>query len=391
MKYKNANEILPAELVEELQKYIQGEFVYIPKKDRQTNRAVTEYRIELEKRNARIYTMHLEGISNEQLAKSFSLAESSIRRILIEQRKKFDIMSDKIKALLPAWGLKNKSIKQIYATVWQIGDDYVLKLYSEREALKRNITINQYLEAMEIPVGKLLSTTNGEQFIEDREQFFFVSKKLKGSNIVSLKFGNKIAEQMGEIIANLHIAFNSLEDKIELWENSLLDEMNGWVKESFQKSGWQNISQEEYEHIIERLEGLYKSLPVQLIHRDVHFGNFLFNQKNFSGYIDFDLSQKNIRIFDLCYFVLSVLSEKEKFEITEEKWFDFVEKVFAGYNRILNLTSEEKEATVLVMECIELLFLAYFEGQEDSALAKNTYDVFKLINSNEKRITRIIR
>lgn len=50
MKYKNANEILPAELVEELQKYIQSEFVYIPKKDRQTNRAVTEYRIELEKK-----------------------------------------------------------------------------------------------------------------------------------------------------------------------------------------------------------------------------------------------------------------------------------------------------------------------------------------------------
>ncbi|MBQ1991609.1 MAG: phosphotransferase, partial [Clostridia bacterium] len=155
--------------------------------------------------------------------------------------------------------------------------------------------------------------------------------------------------------------------------------------------GFRNISSDEYDSVVNNLENLYGGLSTGLIHRDVHFGNFLFNKGVFSGYIDFDLSQKNIRVFDLCYFVLSVLSEKEKFEITEEKWFDFVEKVFAGYNRILNLTSEEKEATVLVMECIELLFLAYFEGQEDSALAKNTYDVFKLINSNEKRITRIIR
>ena len=82
MKYKNAGAILPSKLIEEIQKYVQGEFLYIPKKDRQTKRAVTEYKIELEKRNNRIYKMHLEGIKNELLAQNFSLAESSIRRIL---------------------------------------------------------------------------------------------------------------------------------------------------------------------------------------------------------------------------------------------------------------------------------------------------------------------
>ena len=61
MKYKNAAAVLPTELIEEIQKYIQGEFLYIPKKDKQTHRAVTEYKIELEKRNNRIYKMHLEG------------------------------------------------------------------------------------------------------------------------------------------------------------------------------------------------------------------------------------------------------------------------------------------------------------------------------------------
>ena len=41
MKYKNAVAVLPTELIEEIQKYIQGEFLYIPKKDKQTHRAVT--------------------------------------------------------------------------------------------------------------------------------------------------------------------------------------------------------------------------------------------------------------------------------------------------------------------------------------------------------------
>ncbi|MEE1060281.1 MAG: CD3324 family protein [Ruminococcus sp.] len=390
MKYKNASDILPANLVEEIQKYVQGEFLYIPKKDRQAYRVDTEYKIELAKRNFRIYNMHLEGICNGQLAKNFSMAESSIRRIIIEQRKRFAVMTDKIRALLPCWGLQSESLTQIYGTVWQIGEKYVLKAYNEPESLKRNIMVNSHLESMDIPVGKLLCTTDGKQFVEDEGNYFFVSQKLSGSNIVSLKFGNKTAEAMGEIIANLHTAFDSLGNKVELWENSLIDEMNGWVKDSFEKSGWQNISREDYGAVVENLGKSYDRLPVQLIHRDVHFGNFLFDKGKFSGYIDFDLSQKNIRIFDLCYFVLSVLSEKEKLEINEEKWFDFVRNVFTGYNKTLALTAEEKESAVFVMECIELLFLAYFEGQEDSALAKNTYDVFKFINTNEKRISRII-
>ena len=391
MKYKNAGDVLPKALVEELQKYIQGAFLYVPKKERRTQRSVTEYRVELDKRNARIYTLHLEGMGNKKLAESFSLSESSIRRILIEQRKGFAVMAEKIKALLTRWNLEGEELKQIYASVWQVGEGYVLKTYVEPESLERNIDINQHLEAMGIPVGNLLRTTDGRQYVESEGRYFFISRKLEGSNILSLKFGNRIGAQMGGIIANLHVAFESLEGKVELWDNSLLDEMKGWVRESFENSGFRNVSREEYEAVCEKLEAVYERLPAQLIHRDVHFGNFLFDKGDFSGYIDFDLSQKNIRIFDLCYFVLSVLSEKEKFEIDEEKWFGFLENVFKGYDKILPLTQEEKESAVVVMECIELLFLAYFDGQEDSALAQKTYKVFEFINTNEKRITKTVR
>ena len=297
---------------------------------------------------------------------------------------------DKIKSLLLHWNLQNNNITQIYSTVWQIGESYVLKVYDEPESLKRNIMINQHLYDMGIPVGDIIYTTKGEQYIEADGHYFYVAKKLSGSNIVSLKFPNKTAEKMGEIIANLHIAFSALEDKVELWDNSLLCEMNGWVRESLEKSGWHRISQDDYNAVISNLEKYYCELPTGLIHRDVHFGNFLFDKGDFSGYIDFDLSQKNIRIFDLCYFVLSVLSEKDKFEMDEVNWFDFTQNIFAGYNKIRSLTAQEKETSVFVMECIELLFLAYFENQEDTALAKNTYDVFQFINQNERRIIRLI-
>lgn len=37
MKYINANMILPEKLIEEIQKYIQGKYIYIPKKKKIIN------------------------------------------------------------------------------------------------------------------------------------------------------------------------------------------------------------------------------------------------------------------------------------------------------------------------------------------------------------------
>ena len=40
---------------------------------------------------------------------------------------------------------------------------------------------------------------------------------------------------MGEILGRLHLAFRKCEERLELWDNSLLDEMNGWVAESLSR------------------------------------------------------------------------------------------------------------------------------------------------------------
>lgn len=191
---------------------------------------------------------------------------------------------------------------------------------------------------------------------------------------------------MGGVIANLHSAFKKCEDRIKVWDNSLLDEMNGWVRENLERSSWKYIDQEEYEKIIFQLAELYHDLPVQLIHRDVHFGNFLFSEGRFSGYIDFDLSQRNIRIFDLCYFLLGLLSEEEKPGVTEKEWFEFLQYVFRGYENILQLSEAEKKAVPYVMECIELLFVAYFDGVDDLLCAKDAYQIFEFVRKREENI-----
>ena len=56
MKYGNAKVILPDALVKELQKYVQGEYIYVPIEQKKQKRwgEVSGYRKELEQRNRQI-------------------------------------------------------------------------------------------------------------------------------------------------------------------------------------------------------------------------------------------------------------------------------------------------------------------------------------------------
>lgn len=388
MKYKNANDVLPKELLVLVQEYIQGEYIYVPVKDKHIAESPTKYKTELKKRDAHIYTKYLEGMNHKQLSQIYNLSESSIRRIIVKQRKGNIPMKDKIAQVIRNWKLDNKDIKQIYNTTWQVGDDYVLKVYQNFSMLERNLKILQLLDTMDIPVSKPIATTDNQPYVAFNNWFCFLSRRLPGSNIVRIGNDSKIAAIMGEIIADLHIAFKKCEDVDVFWNNSLLDEMNGWVKNNFEANDWKFISKEEYEKTVSQLAVIYDNLPVQLIHRDVHFGNFLFSDGKFSGYIDFDLSQRNIRIFDLCYFLLGLLSDKEKLEITDELWFDLVKKVFAGYGRKMKLTESEKNAVPYVMECIELLFVSYFGSINDIRCAEDACRIFALVKKQENRIWR---
>ncbi len=390
MKYQNADHILPKELVQAIQQYVQGGYLYIPARGGPAI-SVTGYRMELEKRDAHIYSKHLAGMRSKRLSEKYSLSESSIRRIVLKQRRAYMAMTGKISKILFHWGLQDADVRQIYGTVWQVGGDRVLKVYQDPDILERNLKIMEVLGGMQIPVGKIVPTDDGRQYAAEDGAFYFLSEKLPGGSLVELQDIRDAAATMGEIIARLHIAFQKCEGHIDFWHNSLLDEMNGWVRQRMENSGWQYVSREEYDAAVSGLAAVYGELPVQPIHRDVHFGNFLFADGKFSGYIDFDLSQKNIRIFDLCYFLLGLLSEEEKLEITEEQWFSFVGDVFAGYASRLELSPAERAAVPCVMECIELLCAAYFDSIQDVRCAEDACKLFKFVRDRERGILDAVR
>ncbi len=84
MRYIKAVDVLPKELLEIIQNHIDGEYIYIPRKDdnRKSWGEGTNTREETSRRNSKIYEQYLSGKSVNCLAESYYLSPKSIQKIL---------------------------------------------------------------------------------------------------------------------------------------------------------------------------------------------------------------------------------------------------------------------------------------------------------------------
>ena len=61
-----------------------------------------------------------------------------IDRIIIKERNRNAYMDTIIREVLNNWNIQDKRIQQIHDTVWQIGDEYVLKKYDNKSIVEQN-------------------------------------------------------------------------------------------------------------------------------------------------------------------------------------------------------------------------------------------------------------
>ena len=85
MKYKNASDVLPENLLKEVQKYAAGETLYFPKdKERKKWGEVTGSRVFFQERNTEIRQKFLQKMSIEHLADEYCLSVETIRKIVFK-------------------------------------------------------------------------------------------------------------------------------------------------------------------------------------------------------------------------------------------------------------------------------------------------------------------
>lgn len=88
MGYIRAEEILPMEIIELIQQYVNGTIIYVPKKRNERARwgTVNHTQDKLKCRNEKIYQEYLNGMTAGELAHKYYLSDKSIWRIIRKMR-----------------------------------------------------------------------------------------------------------------------------------------------------------------------------------------------------------------------------------------------------------------------------------------------------------------
>lgn len=88
MSYQRAEDVLPIELIEILQKYVDGEYLYIPRKSDNKKKwgSSTKINEELNKRNHNIVRDYMSGKTVKELSADYFLSVKSIQRILLKYK-----------------------------------------------------------------------------------------------------------------------------------------------------------------------------------------------------------------------------------------------------------------------------------------------------------------
>lgn len=89
MSYANARDVFPDEILKIIQNYVDGECLYIPKKEENKLAwgELTQSKEELLIRNINMYEDYLAGISIQILSEKYYLSSKSIQRIILQKKK----------------------------------------------------------------------------------------------------------------------------------------------------------------------------------------------------------------------------------------------------------------------------------------------------------------
>ena len=83
MKYVNAADVLPQELLEEISRYVGGKLLYVPSRDvkcawGEKNGSKQYYR----ERNQAMKLLYIQGVTLDELAAQYCLSSETIRKIV---------------------------------------------------------------------------------------------------------------------------------------------------------------------------------------------------------------------------------------------------------------------------------------------------------------------
>lgn len=281
--------------------------------------------------------------------------------------------------------------------IWQIGGDYFLKT-GDRAILLRNAQVAKAMESQGFAAAVPVPTKKGGDFTDDQNSFVLI-RRSKGETLPKAeRFGAARGDfgfKYGQSIARLHNALAAVEDDIQPFEQNLFAHVTEWALPNVQKQNIQwnmRIPDSFFKEYIDDFGALFEKLPKQLIHRDPNPCNILFCDGDVVGFTDFELSERNVRLWDPCYCATGILSEQRNVENAYESFPVILDTILRGYDSINTLTAEEKKAVYYVICSIQMICVAYFESvNEYKDLARTNRKMLVYIIEQKDQINNIFK
>ena len=293
-------------------------------------------------------------------------------KINILQEEHIMVSKKTIAEVLVNWDLQNEKVAdivfpetgEISDTAKYVGEDLVIKYTGNLGNTKKAIEISKALESLGLSSPAIVPTKDGREYVEDGELYFMLTKRVEGERIMASKLYlndyEAKARFIGEIVGQLDLALSKIDVIAD--DAELEKAVSEWAVPNLK--GRLNIEEDSVDEIAQRFAVLYKDLPRLVVHRDPNPSNIILVKDKW-GFIDFELSERNARIFDPCYAATAILSET--FEDNEEmllKWTSVMKEIMYGYDSVVKMTEAEKETIPYMILANQFISTAFFADKD---------------------------
>lgn len=280
--------------------------------------------------------------------------------------------------LLKQWGTKFKDaqITSIRGGIWQVDLDeerFILKRRRNRTKVFDEYELMVSLLQSGLPISQLLYSTNDVPWGELEGSIYVLYPFLEGNSGTELTTLNtSLASNIGTSLAKLHKTLANYETVEKFPTFDVFNEVA-----SFAWAAVHGYIEKPYRRKLQELEqtiggefvNIYETLERQLVHRDFHLGNIVVKDNKLVGILDFDRVRVGIRVFDLSYFTVAVLTHTFSKSLKRDDWFSFTLSFLDGYLGEQSLDKAEGYSYFYVIYLILILFAAYNLDADNLELA----------------------
>ncbi len=274
------------------------------------------------------------------------------------------------------------------------GDRLVLKDVGDEtraERLWSEYRLILHLDRSGVPVAVPHLAPDGRPFAEHAGKLYTLSPYLLPDAEEGPQDLKATDEHLGIAIAKLHAALATYPGVITSWTMDLttrvFDDSIPVIRA--------HLPDEElgrFDRILggieHELRDALAGLPRRRIHGDCHTGNVVLHGTQVVGFVDLDHLPIGPAIYDIC----AALVDQVKWSVLDaaatSQWLAACDRVVVGYERVLPLSSREKEAIPCMMLAIQLLFAYWLFLHGNREWAEMNMQAFYWLHEHRSEISQ---